>query len=176
MRRIVLALLLCLAAPLAFAGKPTDAQIDRLLAATRARSLVEGMLAQIETTQKQALDAAFAGQKVTPEQRAKADRLMAQLVQRIREGMAWEKLLPMYHRIYANSLDSADVDAMIAFYETPAGQRLIERMPAVMQQSMSEVQGLLMPILNEWEKDFQAEFAATPATEAPDAQLPEDTY
>ena len=175
MRRIVLALLLCLAAPLALAGKPTDAQVDRLLAATRARSLVEGMLAQIETTQKQSLDTAFAGQKVTPEQRAKADRAMTLLAQRIREGMAWEKLLPIYRRIYANSLDSADVDAMIAFYETPAGQRLIERMPTVMQQSMSEVQGLLMPILDEWQKDFQAEFAAVPAADAPDAQLPDDT-
>ena len=159
MRRIALAFVLALASPFAFAGTPTDAQVDRLLDVMRARVLLDDMYARLEAQQTQAIDAAFADKEMTPAQVAKRDRLHGMMKKRVREDLAWDKLLPMYRRIYVASFDSADVDAMIAFYETPAGQRVIERMPTVMQATMNEIQGLLLPVLAAWQKEIQAVLA-----------------
>jgi len=39
--------------------------------------------------------------------------------------------------IYASNFSSDDLRAMIAFYKTPVGQKMLDRLPAVTQQTMS---------------------------------------
>jgi hypothetical protein len=166
MLRYVLACALALASPLAFAGKPpTDAQIDRLLEITHARTMVDGVLGQMETMQKQMFKQVLEGREPTPEEQAQIDRIGAISLRTVRETLTWDRLVPMYHRIYAESLDADDIDAMIAFYETPAGQHVIERMPVILQKSMGEMQQLLVPALKQMQEDIAAEVAKMKAEE-----------
>ena len=163
MLRHVLACALALASPLAIAGKPTDAQIDRLLEVTHAHSLLDGMMGQVDGMQKQIIEQALDGRQLTPAEQAKLDRIVAIGSRTLRDTMTWERMLPMYHRIYAESLDAEDIDAMIAFYETPAGQRVIERMPVIAQKSVSEVSQLLAPAIKKMQQDIAVEVAAMKA-------------
>jgi hypothetical protein len=39
--------------------------------------------------------------------------------------------------IYKKHFDEADIDAMIAFYETPTGQKAIRKLPMLVQESMA---------------------------------------
>ena len=160
MLRYVLACALALASPLAVAGKPSDAQIDRLLEITHARTMLEGMLGQMEGMQKQMVSQMLAGRQPTPEEQAKIDRIIAISARTISETMTWDHMLPIYHRIYAESLDAEDVDAMIAFYGTPAGQRVIERMPVIAQKSVAEMQQLLVPAIKQMQEELGAEVGA----------------
>ena len=55
------------------------------------------------------------------------------------EGML-DDMVPVYQRHLAKS----DVDAMIAFYATPTGQKLLHEMPAIAAEGMQAVQPRLM--------------------------------
>ena len=59
----------------------------------------------------------------------------------------WGKLEPMYVRIYQKSLTQQDVDGMVAFYQTPSGQALINKMPLVMENTMTEMQQMMQPMM-----------------------------
>ena len=164
------AALLCLAAPLALAAPPSDAQIDKLLEVMRARQTVDAMLPQIEASQKQMVAQMTAGQDVTPEQQASFERIMDKTNARVRQALAWDKLEPMYRDIYRQTFSGEDVDAMIEFYGSPAGQRVLDTMPQLMQQSMAAMQKLMVPMLQDMQRDIREEAQAggkAPAAEQP---------
>lgn len=160
MRRMLAILFLLLLAPAAFAGKPTEKQIDELIEVTRAQALLEGSLAQVESSQREMLAQLVASEGMSQEQQAALEGMVAKLSKSLREAMTWDKMRPMYHRIYSASFDAEDVDAMVAFYRTPVGQRLIERMPTVMQHTMAEIQGLMVPALQKFQQEVAVEVAA----------------
>jgi hypothetical protein len=39
--------------------------------------------------------------------------------------------------IYANNFSAEDLQAIVAFYKTPAGQRILEKTPVLAQQSLA---------------------------------------
>ncbi len=65
----------------------------------------------------------------------------------MKEVLDWNKLEPMYVRVYQKSFTQEEVDGLIAFYRTPAGQALINKMPVVMQNMMTEVQQMMHPMM-----------------------------
>lgn len=152
--------LFCMAAPLAFAAPPTDAQIDKLLEVMRARQTVDAMLPQIESSQKQMMAQMTAGQNVTPEQRASIERIVDKTNARIRPALAWDKLEPMYRDIYRQTFSGEDVDAMVEFYGSAAGQRVLDKMPQLMQQTMAAMQKLVVPMLQDMQRDIREETQA----------------
>ncbi|HEY0504501.1 MAG TPA: DUF2059 domain-containing protein [Lysobacter sp.] len=166
MKRALLALFLALAAPLAHAAAPTDAQIDRLLEVMRARHTLEAILPQVEASQQQMVEQMTAGQPMTDAQRAQLQRLVARTSRSIRDALAWEKLEPVYRDIYRQTFEAQDMDAMIAFYGSPAGQRVLDKMPQAMQSTMAAMQKLLVPMMQQMQQDIAAELQPVPAEPA----------
>jgi hypothetical protein len=77
--------------------------------------------------------------------------------------IAWEKLEPMYLRLYKDSFSEEEIAGMLAFYKTPAGQAVIYKMPVLMQQTMLEVQKMtsgMTPKMEKVQEQFAAEMAA----------------
>ena len=68
----------------------------------------------------------------------------------------------MYLRIYRKSLSQSDVDGMIAFYKTPAGQA----MPLILQNTMAEVSQMMGPMMQRAERMQQDLIAELQAEEA----------
>jgi hypothetical protein len=65
----------------------------------------------------------------------------------LREEMTWDKLRPLYVQIYQESFTQEEIDRPIAFYESPAGVAFVEKMPFVMQKSMSIMQSRMAPMM-----------------------------
>ena len=152
-----LALVAALAfAPGAFAQQPTAAQADRLLDVMRARETVDAMLLQIQLSQQQMVAQLTDGQQLDEADRARLAELMQKSHVRMVEALAWDKLAPVYRDIYLRTFTGEDMDAMIAFYSSPAGQKLLDRMPQLMQNTMVAVQQLVLPMLQEMEQDIRA--------------------
>jgi hypothetical protein len=166
MRRLLLSLALALAAPLAFAGTPTvatpptDAQVDQLLELTHAQALLESMRAQVAGTQRKMLDQMLQGQPLSDAERRRLDRMLDAMDGRLRAVLSWETMRPIYLRVYKSTFEAQDLDAMIAFYRTPSGQRLIDRMPLLLQNIMGEMNGMLAPLMKDFQKELEKEFAA----------------
>lgn len=154
---------LLLLAPLAPAHAldpaPADARLDRLLELTRARTMLEDMLPQVEISQQQMLAQLSAGHTLDADARARLDAILAHSSAALRQALAWDTLEPVYRQTCRRTFSAGDVDAIIAFYERPAGQRMLDRMPALMQHTMEAVQQLMMPMLEQMQRDIAAELS-----------------
>jgi hypothetical protein len=160
MKRFVLAMLLALSTPLAFAASPSDAQLDKLLEVMRARSTVDAMLPMVEASQQQMIDQLTANKDLNAQQRETLQRILARSRTSIRDALAWKNLEPIYIDIYRQTFSAEDVEAMVEFYGSATGQRLLDKMPQLVQHTMTAMQKLMVPMLQQLEKDVAAEVEA----------------
>lgn len=159
-------LTLLLAVSAAFAPAPVAAQgaddtrIDRLLEVTRARQLIDSMLPQVEASQQQMFEQIAAGRRVDADQQATMERIRERSAAALRQVLAWENLEPIYRDLYRETFSAEDVDAMLAFYESPTGQRVLDKMPLLMEKTMVAMQRIVVPLLQQLEQDIRAETSA----------------
>ena len=169
MKRVVLAALLALSIPVVSAAPPSDAQVDKLLEVMRARQTVEATLPQVEASQQQMVEQLTAGQPMTEQQRQDLQRILATSSRRVREALAWDKLQPLYRDIYRQTFNGEDMDAMIGFYSGSAGQKLLDKMPQLMQNTMTAMQKVIVPMIEQMQRDIASQMRAPPAPPAPPA-------
>lgn len=157
LRRLLLAtgLLLASIAPV-LATPASDADINRLLAASRAQTMLDAMLPQMEAMQAQQFAQLTRDQPLMPEQKAQVQRIQQRTSQTLREALSWSQMRPMYVDLYKKSFSKEDVLAMAEFYESPAGQSLLDKTPQLIQNLMMAIQQKMTPLLAELEKDLDA--------------------
>src|SRR5258706_5957012 len=103
--------------PALAADTPASEQsIRQLLTVTETRKLLDNVLGQIDSMMKGAFQQALQGRMPSPREQEIIDRMLARSAALTREEMSWEKLEPVYLRIYRDSLTQDEVDGMIAFY------------------------------------------------------------
>lgn len=155
-RIFALAVLLA-AAPFAAAQQPSEAQVDRLLEVMRAKETLDATLPQVQAMQQQMVAQMTADQDLDEEDRARINRMLESTNSSLATVLTWERMGPMYRDIYAQTFTAEDVEAIIGFYESPAGQKTLDKMPQLMQNTMNAVQQLVMPLLQQLEQDIAAE-------------------
>ena len=162
-KRVLLILLLCgsfgyaaenpaPSAPPAAANPPSEESVRQLLEATQARKLIDSIMSQMDLLMQQAVAQAVQGQEIPPKVQKEIDQQRAEMIAMMKELLDWKKLEPMYTRVYQKSFSQQEVDGMLAFYKTPAGQAVLGKMPAVMQNTMDEMQQLMGPIMQKIQK------------------------
>jgi hypothetical protein len=146
-RNLVICAWLLAAAPvLANDGPPSDASIDQLLTLTNVRQLLDQMKGQLDAMIDSGMRAGLQGQTLTPERQAVLDRMKTKMAAVITETLNWDFLEPIYVRTYRASLTQDELDGMIAFYASAAGQAYVHKIPLIMQNIMVEMQGMLKPM------------------------------
>ena len=170
MKRIAIVLALsCAIAPLnAFATDqpPSEASIKQLLEVTQVRKLLESTMAQMDAVLKQATQQVTQGQKITPEVQKQIDKGRAESIAMVKEILDWNKLEPMYVRIYQKSFNQQEIDSLVAMYKSPTGQMLLTKMPIVLQNTMSEMQQSLQPVVQRIQRMQQDVLAQIQAEKA----------
>lgn len=165
LRLLPLALLCAGAAP-AFAAPPSEAQLDRLFAALDMPRLVDRIVAQAE--QGAAIGAERAiGPDPTPEARASMQRLLDRQHDALRTMLAWDRLGPMYRRIYARTFTAEEVDAMIAFYGSDTGRGILAKLPQAMQLAADEMRPMIEETVDRMQRDLERELRETGEAPAP---------
>jgi hypothetical protein len=142
---------------------PSEASIKQLLEVAQARKLVDSIMAQMDNLMSETMAQATKGQTVPPKVQKEIDRGRSEALAMMKELLDWSKLEPIYVRVYQKSFSQQEVDGMIAFYKTPAGQAVVGKMPAVMQNTMDEMQQMMAPVMQKIQKmqqDVVAEMKA----------------
>lgn len=148
-----LRLLLALCLALAFSSvraadtPPSQESIREMLAVTEARKLIDNMHAQVAGIMKNSMQQAMKGQKAPPGVQKIMDRFSEKAADVMKEELGWEKLEPMYFEIYQKSLTQEEVDGMLIFYKSKAGQAVIKKLPVLMQQIMASMQTRMGPMM-----------------------------
>lgn len=95
--------------------------VRQLMAVTRVRELTE-----------QSVDVMMKGQLQSMPQLGPFASILETFY---REQMAWSALEPEFTRLYLEVFTETELREMIAFYQTPLGQKLLTKMPVLMAKS-----------------------------------------
>ena len=109
-------------------------------------------MTQMDMLMQQAVAQAVQGRPIPPKVQKEIDQTRAEMMATMKELLDWTKLEPMYTRVYQKTFTQQEVDGMLAFYKTPAGQAVLSKMPAVMQNTMDEMQQLMGPVMQKIQK------------------------
>lgn len=102
----------------------------------------------------------LAGEELTPEQVQITEKYLEKLFDLMEEELSWEKLKDDYIRIYSAVYTEEEIRELIEFYRSPVGQKTVEQMPVLMEESMAISQKYLlnlMPRIQELTAEMQAE-------------------
>lgn len=83
-----------------------------------------------------------------------------------------QAMIPSYEKHFTHG----DIEAMNGFYSSPVGQKVLEQLPAVMQEGMQEAMPILSRYLSEWQKRMKNELepakTSSPAKTTDDSTTP----
>lgn len=136
-RGLSAACLVALASGAAWAAPASEESVETLLAVTKSEAMIDAVYGQIEGLMKQSMQQAVGDKPLTEEQQRVMDSLPARFAAVLRQEFSWALLKPHYVQLYRDTFDQDEVDGLIAFYRSRAGQAFVTKMPALMQQSMA---------------------------------------
>ena len=145
---IVLLGSITVAAP-TMAAPATDASVKQLLDVMHTKSLLDSITAKMNVVLEQEIQQSLQGKTPTPAQRQAITHYKNRMQAIYRKAIAWQSMEPKYIQIYRESLSEEDVTAMLAFYKTPAGQEIVRKMPAIMNNTMLAVRETLQTMIPE---------------------------
>lgn len=147
MRKLIAIAATLLIALDAFAGPPNPESIETLLAVTKTESTMDSMYGSVEQMMRQGVQQAVQGKSLSSEQQRILDAVPAKFVAVMREEFSWTKMKPMYVQLYRDTFEQEEIDGLIAFYRSPAGQAFTSKMPLIMQKAMAMVQSQMQTFI-----------------------------
>ncbi|RZU41974.1 DUF2059 domain-containing protein [Edaphobacter modestus] len=159
MKNRFLALLLSLAiAPLAHADDASKrAKVEELIQITKLNQLMGQMTNQMTARMKTLADQQSANRSFTPAQQKLVTDYVTQIQTITQNAVSWEKIKPTVVQVYIDTYTDQELDGILAFYHSPAGQALIAKSPQLMTRTMQLVQTQMnevQPQMRQANEDF----------------------
>ena len=143
--------------------------IKELLELTNADAMIDTIYSQLDQ-----MSAGMAQQLgITASEQKIFERYMGKVSTSMKEDMSWEKMEAPMIDIYLANYTEKELQDMLAFYRSDTGRSLIEKMPAVMGESMVLSQKMMegfMPKIQQITKEMAEELKAHRASQ----QTPKD--
>jgi uncharacterized protein len=118
------------------AEKPSREDVLQFLNALHVKRAMDQMMVGMKKQMKAGVEEGFRHRipDATPDQLAKASSLFDDVFSEINTDEMIEAIIP----IYQEHISKADLQQVLAFYESPVGQRLLAEQPVMMQESMQK--------------------------------------
>ncbi len=159
------------AASLAFAGAmplhadavSKRAKIEELFKLIQIERTIDQISVQQVAQAKSVMKTMAPNGSVTPDQQKDLDAFLDKVVGITREAVNWQKLEPQFVDLYMNTYSEEEVDGIVAFYRSPAGQVMVAKQPELLSKSQAISQAQLaaiQPKLREAVMEFAQQMAA----------------
>ena len=116
------------------------AKVEEMLRLTKTDTGLHEQLTNLQTRVGDLSKQQFNLPTPTAEQTALITEYQGKVQGITKDEVGWEQLHPMLLTLYADSFTDADLDGIIAFYKSPAGQALVAKMPQVASKTTGMVQ------------------------------------
>jgi hypothetical protein len=160
---LALALLFSFAPAAAHADETTKrAKVEQLLTLLKVDQLSDNVMNNLKR-QVDAVGARAAGPSSTPEQKKDFQDFQNSVTALVQKTIAWPVIKPDYIKLYSDSYTEPEIDAILTFYHSPAGQALLTKSPEVTTKSIAITQQHMQPIepqLRQMAQDFSAKMQA----------------
>ncbi len=124
-------------------------QVDRLLSQAVGQmhdGIVKGMDQKLQST--------VGGRQLTPEQTAAIDRFRTKFSKIVEDQLSLARIHTIYVQCYRETFSQEEVDGIIAFYKSPAGQAVAQKYPEVMQKAQALMQTKMASMSTDVGKDM----------------------
>jgi len=152
-------------------SRPTEQSIKELLNVMHSSKLIDSAMAQVDSVMQNSMQQALAGEHLTADQQKILQHMRAKTAALLKDMLKWDTLEPTMIEVYRKSFTQHELDGMLAFYRSEAGQAVIAKLPTVMQQTMQAMQvriNELMPKLQQLQQDTVAQLRAAAPTQQQD--------
>lgn len=127
----------------------TKEQLANLFEVMKVREQTQKMMQMLPAIMRQQVEAESkdmaarlpAGKQLTAEQQQSVNRLTEKFMDRAMHLYSPEELIGDMTQVYQRHLTREDVDALISFYSSPAGQHFLTEQPEIMREYMGMVMG-----------------------------------
>jgi hypothetical protein len=110
------------------------------------------------------------GSSTSLENQARISDFEGKINKLVSDQLNWSALEPAYVDLYAKNFTDEELDGILAFYKSPSGAALIEKLPSlttqgteIVQQRMSIIRSQLQPMIQDFAKSNAAPSAPAPA-------------
>jgi hypothetical protein len=121
-----------------------QAKIERILSLTNADATMDQVF-----NQRKAMTASAVPAGTTPEQRARAQEVQNKIFDLVKSRMNWDKMRPQYVKLYDETFADEEITGIFAFYQSPVGHAMLEKMPALISKTMAVVQSQMVDLMPE---------------------------
>lgn len=137
------------------------AELEKMFALTNMDSMMDGMYAQMGAMFEQMV----AQQNIPAQEQEAAKKYFVKMEALLREEMGWSKMKEPVMEAYARVYTVDELKAINEFYSTPAGKKMIEKMPQLMQETMQISQAMaqkLIPKFQALAEEMKQEVSQSP--------------
>lgn len=144
----------------------TKEQLAKLFEVMRIHKQMEDLMKMIPAMAQQQMHAQMNQMRgklglgmLSPEKQAEIDKITEKYMNEAINIINIDEMLDDMTTVYQHHLSRSDVDAFIAFYQSPAGQDLLDAQPAIMKEYMpmvmKRVQARSLALTDGMEKDIK---------------------
>lgn len=91
------------------------------------------------------------------------DKRFAKAMDDLIKGMPMDEMTQAMIPAYQRHFTHGDIEAMNTFYSSPVGQKVLEELPAVMQEGMKDMTPIILKYVNDWKDRMQKDMQSVPA-------------
>ena len=137
------------------AAQPSDQSIEQMMQAMQLEQLIGQTVSQMDVALKSGVQEGLKdltkGKEPTAAQREATAKCAEKLSAAMKEELAVSKTKQLYVQAYRDTFTQEEVDGIIAFYASPAGKALVEKLPAAMQKPGAQMQAKIAPLMKKLE-------------------------
>ena len=164
MKRYLSIAVLCICTPLVGFAQPTGSDepatkedIRKYLEVMHSRE----MMANVVDAMTKPMHKMFHDQFLKDKDKLPPDfeERMTRMTDDMLKSFPWDQMLDSMVPVYQKHLTKGDVNALIAFYGSPTGQKILRDMPAIMQEAMESMMPLMQKQMEAMQTRIQQEVA-----------------
>ena len=159
--------------------QPTKEQLAKLFEVMRLRQQLQSYLKMMPAMIQQQIQTQFkdatsklGGEPLTQDEQAQLDSVMHKYLEKAVNVVSIDEMLDDMATVYKRHVSGSDVDAYIAFYQSAAGQHLLDAQPAIMQEYMPLAMDRMKERSKELTDQMIADIAKFGKTTTPAAEKP----
>jgi hypothetical protein len=116
------------------------AKVEELITVMHMDRLTEQVLASIKNNVEAMSKANPGGQPLTADQQKALSEFEDKSLKLVGDAMSWDSMKGEFVNLYVQTFSEEEIDGMVAFYKTPAGQAVLTKMPQLTNASMKLAQ------------------------------------
>lgn len=156
MRAALVALLALIAAQPVVAQNvpPTEDSVRHLLDLMQTRRTLDESMSTMDDYMQKAMGQArqTQGQTLNARQQQIVDQFRTDMVSAIRDELAWSNIEPGIVSVYVKTFSQKEINDMVAFYSSPSGQSIANKLPLVSRQMGADVRERMLPLIQKMQQ------------------------